>query len=279
MVNMPSVSKQNISHRIFVVGCPRSGTTLLQSAIMAAEETWSRPETHFFVRLESRATLKSRIFGDTAFYTGRYRKWLTNNGLPLRDSICRDRRECGRKFAQSMDALAASAGKSGWMEKSPNHIWHLEAIQESIPDARIIHIVRSARANIGSLLDWASMNGMSMSPMEAFEVWLKHLGRSVCYLGNPSHLIVSYDDLMRDFDREMEKVSRFTGLSIPALKDLDLRKFSQQIVRAQEVWKQKNLAEAKPRDSGLEKYDRWVAGSERQVLEDSIRRVERLLGR
>ena len=41
----------DIQGRIFVVGCPRSGTTLLQSLIAVHPDVASFPESKFFVRL------------------------------------------------------------------------------------------------------------------------------------------------------------------------------------------------------------------------------------
>ena len=34
--------------RVFIVGCPRSGTTLLQAMLASHETVYSFPETHFF---------------------------------------------------------------------------------------------------------------------------------------------------------------------------------------------------------------------------------------
>ena len=43
--------KDRIKERIFLVGCPRSGTTLLQSLLAANSKVLSFPETHFFGHL------------------------------------------------------------------------------------------------------------------------------------------------------------------------------------------------------------------------------------
>ncbi|MGL4503377.1 MAG: sulfotransferase family protein, partial [Planktothrix sp.] len=42
---------QIIKNRIFLVGCPRSGTTLLQSLLAAHPQIASFPESHFFQSL------------------------------------------------------------------------------------------------------------------------------------------------------------------------------------------------------------------------------------
>jgi hypothetical protein len=43
--------KQKIKGRFFLVGCPRSGTTLLQSLIVAHSQIASFPESKFFQRV------------------------------------------------------------------------------------------------------------------------------------------------------------------------------------------------------------------------------------
>ena len=45
---MKNIKRIKIKDRIFIVGCPRSGTTLLQSLLAAHPQIHSFPETHFF---------------------------------------------------------------------------------------------------------------------------------------------------------------------------------------------------------------------------------------
>ena len=50
-----------IEKRVFLVGCPRSGTTLLQSMLHAHPSIYSLPETKFFhvlIGFDMRATLR-----------------------------------------------------------------------------------------------------------------------------------------------------------------------------------------------------------------------------
>src|ERR1700687_1396500 len=42
------MSGSSLSRPIFVVGCPRSGTTLVQCILSASSHAFSLPETHFF---------------------------------------------------------------------------------------------------------------------------------------------------------------------------------------------------------------------------------------
>ena len=49
--------------RIFLVGCPRSGTTLLQSLLAAHPDITSFPESHFFRHLIDNRRWLHRTFG------------------------------------------------------------------------------------------------------------------------------------------------------------------------------------------------------------------------
>src|SRR5271167_4804558 len=60
-----------IAGRLFVVGCPRSGTTLLQSLLAAHPSVHSFPETAVFGRL-----LKTNIMPDGTFPTVHLRTQL-----------------------------------------------------------------------------------------------------------------------------------------------------------------------------------------------------------
>ena len=48
--------------RLMIVGCPRSGTTLLQSILSAHNDVFSLPETHFYPQLCSSSPF-SRYLG------------------------------------------------------------------------------------------------------------------------------------------------------------------------------------------------------------------------
>src|SRR5215813_14115347 len=47
----------SLARPIFVVGCPRSGTTLVQCILSASSQAFSLPETHFFSYVAPRPSL------------------------------------------------------------------------------------------------------------------------------------------------------------------------------------------------------------------------------
>ena len=58
---MSSDLDNSIQQRLFLVGCPRSGTTLLQSFLAAHSEIYSFPESHFFNWLFFPGSLRTRL--------------------------------------------------------------------------------------------------------------------------------------------------------------------------------------------------------------------------
>ncbi|MEQ8960988.1 MAG: sulfotransferase [Coleofasciculus sp. C2-GNP5-27] len=54
---------RTLKERIFLVGCPRSGTTLLQSLLAAHPQIASFPESHFFRHLIPEFEPKRRLLG------------------------------------------------------------------------------------------------------------------------------------------------------------------------------------------------------------------------
>lgn len=54
-------TSESVKQRFFLVGCPRSGTTLLQSLLAAHPEIISFPESHFFRHLTPITTWRKRL--------------------------------------------------------------------------------------------------------------------------------------------------------------------------------------------------------------------------
>lgn len=120
---------------IFVVGCPRSGTTWVQHLLQAHPDVGGpQSETAIFVAL---------------------RGLLENPGVTARV----ERRELVaivRRFARELfaDYLAAHAPHaSRFLEKTPIHAEHLDLIAEVFPEAFVVGVYRDGRDVVRSLLE------------------------------------------------------------------------------------------------------------------------------
>ena len=131
------------------MGCPRSGTTILQSLLAAHPEVISFPESKFFHYLlddQLAGKLPSRM---EAFFKDEIKRpELLKN---FDDSQTVETKASW--FVGVLDGLAAEQNKSIWLEKTPEHIYFIDDIERFLPDAKFIHILRNGMDTIASLYE------------------------------------------------------------------------------------------------------------------------------
>jgi Sulfotransferase family len=135
---------------VFVLGAPRSGTTLLYHMLLSAGGfAVFRAETHVFDLLWPR-------FGDFGKLANRRRlleQWLHTksfrvSGLDaarVEDLVLNQCHGWGAFLRKIMEEIARSQQVERWAECTPDHLLYLPEIKEEIPDALIIHIIRDGR--------------------------------------------------------------------------------------------------------------------------------------
>jgi hypothetical protein len=135
---------------VFVLGCGRSGTTLLYHMLLSAG--------NFAVyRVESNAiNLLEPRFGDLSVAANKHRlleawynsRLYTLSGLDKEEIAAKVMNECrnGGDFLRIiMSEMCRKQGVQRWADTTPEHILHLHRIKETIPEALIIHIIRDGR--------------------------------------------------------------------------------------------------------------------------------------
>jgi len=256
--------------RVFIVGCERSGTTLLQSLLAAHSKIHSVPETHFMKRLFRTENIPKR-------YAGRYtlprralrslqawrrnvqarvgwisrrhaaEAWRDIEGNPDKPSTFWARQSTRahvKSFVDAMDAASRRAGKSVWIEKTPEHLFYIGLITRHLPGARFIHIVRDGREVVASLNrlsklypQWQPFADVTF----AAERWNRAWRATKCWIGHPGHLVVRYETLMLAPRRTLASVLQFLGCD----SEQDLwnayPQVACQLIRADEPWKAGNM--------------------------------------
>src|SRR5699024_9607002 len=114
-------NQKAIDSRIFIIGCSRSGTTLLQTLIASHPEVTTFPETNFFL-LPTIGNLRGKIEGLLKILTkGDLKKMLLRPPLTYKKRVTTYLSILDRITLQERD-------KTVWVEKTPRHIFNVDAI-------------------------------------------------------------------------------------------------------------------------------------------------------
>jgi hypothetical protein len=205
--------------RAFLVGCPRSGTTLLQSLVAAHPEFISFPETFFFSKTLP-ADRWRRHAGLASPMAAQVAADLTGLGIPTDPAPARLPGVTVRRYAHSflrrMDRAARDGGASAWLEKTPSHAKHIAQIEKQVTGVRFLHLVRGGEAVVASLQEASERDPIvwpAHPPLHHAGTWRRYLGYSRACVGRPNHAFVSYERLVADPQAVMGPVFAFLGVA------------------------------------------------------------------
>ncbi len=257
MVDQATVSgrHQPCKTPIFVVGAPRSGTTLLQNLIASHPQIRSAPETHLFTKI-SRCLLYERnlrpigkkplptvLPGKT---TRRLFEDLTDF-LPVSDTLLNwvntiDDTECFSVQEIAMRLFTDLGHGNGmiFVEKSPPHVYYVEEIKIVFPGAKIVNIIRDPRDVIPSIN--RMLQQMGKRPRTIYERAMVWTG-SVTAAETAGLFTVKYEDLVTAPEKTMTEVFDYIGLSRSSEPFSRHAHVSRLTVKENERWKQHNFSE------------------------------------
>ncbi|MEQ8208712.1 MAG: sulfotransferase [Lacipirellulaceae bacterium] len=287
--------------RVFVVGCPRSGTTLVQSRLSAHGGLSTFPETQLMPQLVGMQRLRAGLakcrspresFADTVigllskFGYGRstkaaYQRRLLEIGQHIDSPEFREwqfpaTRAIGPRIdyaIRQFDAISRREGTLGWIEKSPTHLRYIDLIQKHVPDALFVHVIRDGRATVASI--WEAVKKDYHAWRAAFPTidscvttWNNDLNRTLQQEAHPHHLVLNYHEFCEQPDSYLETVWRWLGLPEAKVLEAPVNSTGQsgatQTVLPYEKWKAST--EQSIKDYGLEKYMKLFSEEEQVTI-------------
>ncbi|MFJ3771474.1 sulfotransferase family protein [Streptomyces sp. NPDC090075] len=205
---------------VFVVGCPRSGTTLLQLMLHAHPRIALPPETRFvlpaYERRLSFGDLREPLnrAGLAQWITGRRETRFHELGLDaevVAGRIADGPPTLGSALGIALEAYAESHGKARWGDKRPAYALHVEEILRLFPDAQFVHLVRDGRDCAASLL---GMPWWHRGFHEAVATWAQVMDVTRRYagrLGPGAWHEVRFEDLVADPETQLRLICAYLG--------------------------------------------------------------------
>lgn len=206
----------------FIVGSPRSGTTLLRLMVDSHPLLAIPPETGFFFKIarftgtadERRAEFGARLTRSTGI-DGSWRDF----GLSSEEFLARlqsiqpfDVAEGLRLFYRM---YADTQSKPRWGDKTPLYCRNLCEIQDLLPEARFIHILRDGRDVAASLRRQWFSPGPSIEAQALY--WRRNVEAARQHARRCRHYHeVRYEDLVRDPEPALRRICSFIELDFDA---------------------------------------------------------------
>ncbi len=268
-----------------MVGCSRSGTTLLLSRLAGHPAVYAFPETGLFLRLFGMRGIPS-LPALLGLSLGREQKSLhralghdpqnSPEGRlqpvlsPPRAQLCL--RAALREGIHFLDQVAHRDGRAWWVEKTPRHYLHARLITEQVPNARVIHILRDGADVVASIVDRArrypEQFPRQRDPRYAITQWNRALTAHHGCWGRAGHLFLLYEDLVAEPERELTRLAYQCGLPWdPAL--IEGATTGAAFVLPDEAWKQ---AAVGPIQTPNEPREPLFDVSTRRVIENALDR-------
>jgi hypothetical protein len=198
---------------VFVVGCDRSGTTLLRLMLDTHRSLALPDESHFIIELRrgawrrrSPATTLEKVLAHD-----RFKRWGLDPAHVRRLAEIAPPRSFDQVMRVVFAAYAAAHGKPRWGDKSPPYVAHVPVLAELFPDAQFIHIIRDGREVAVSL---AERRWGPTTPVAGASWWRARvqMARSAgARLGSRRYLEVRLEELIAAPADVLARVCDFLG--------------------------------------------------------------------
>jgi protein-tyrosine sulfotransferase len=203
---------------IFIVGVPRSGTTLLRVLLDSHSKIACGPESPWLARAPlSIKNLYTFMSADKFGY-------VRNYGISKNDF----KQQVAELINNLFMKYASIHGKTRWAEKTPDHSLEIPFLSDLFPEANFIHIIRDGRdvACSTSILSderiaiskWHSENilldedkvvaNTIQNAALRWKIWTEKIDQSLKHL---RYINIKYENLISSPDQELQKVLNFIG--------------------------------------------------------------------
>ncbi|HEY0867506.1 MAG TPA: sulfotransferase [Fimbriimonas sp.] len=217
------VMEETANGLFFIVGCGRSGTTLLQVMLDSHSEIALPNETHFFCVLHRRnhqriGSLETPGSFEKALDLALSYEHIEPIGLDrerVRELAATRPPSWEALFLALMAAFRELRGVTRVGEKTPAHVLYLQRLYREYPHARFIHVIRDPRGVIASYLKAPFYRKFQGNPYHAINSWRSAIDIHFAAqegLDPARYTSVRYEDLVESPRSELQRLSGFLGI-------------------------------------------------------------------
>jgi hypothetical protein len=205
---------------VFVLGCGRSGTTLLYHMLLSSGNfVVYRTESNVINLLQPRFGNLSKRHNKERLLEAWYGSRLyTLSGLDkgeIRAKVLAECRNGGDFLRIIMEEMARQQNVKRWADCTPEHLLYLARIKETIPNALIIHIIRDGRdvalstSKLGYIRPvwWRPLPKVMVSGL--YWEWMVDKGRRDGEKLGADYVEVRFEDLVTEPGRVLKKLGDF----------------------------------------------------------------------
>ena len=221
---------------VFVIGCPRSGTTLLTLMLSSHPRLAIPPETRFLVPMWRQRLRfgdlrdegnRARLAAELVARKGRKFNHLRLDRELVAKTVTEGNPTIGSALGTVYRMYAAKWDKDRWGDKHPGYYRNVDMLRAMWPDAQFIHLVRDGRDCAASL---KRMKWYSRGTVGAAATWVHSVDccrKAQRRLPASSFVEVRYEDLVQDYPTVLRGLCDFLGLE-----------FSEDMLKPQKLAKQ-----------------------------------------
>ncbi|XVQ11810.1 sulfotransferase [Spirillospora sp. CA-255316] len=229
---------------VFIIGCPRSGTTLLQLMLHSHPRIAIPAENRFLL-----AAYTSRCeFGDLGDRENRraLAEWITGreegrfgdlglDAAAVTEEIVAGPPTLGSALGIVFRAYAHRFGKPRWGDKRPGYFRYADTLLRLFPDAQFVHLIRDGRDCVASLKE---MPWFRKDVYHAMAMWREAIdaGRRLAERAGPdTYYELQYERLVADPVEELSSLCEFLGEDFdPAM--IEPQEIAPRVVPSEKVW-------------------------------------------
>lgn len=194
------------SASVFVLGCPRSGTSALSWAIAQHSEFWTSAESNFLSHFFFNDWLHRQYKSGT---TRGPKHWLSKNNVSYD--------EYAAYIGLGIDAMYLKYSKNKrWVEQTPEYTLSGMDFAIMFPNTKFIHLVRDGRAVVQSMIHSGFPVAWATDFKLACQTWVRFIEKGFeTQRTYPERTIeIRNEDLVVDPERQCRRLFEFLDVGV-----------------------------------------------------------------